>query len=126
MHVLWRAIGFNPRKPVRISLCKLAECCGHPGVISQIATADAIADAPVAHCQATCRFGGIEFGVQGAGVDTDLPQRGDLIRRRLIAEQLRGYAGVLQVDGYAAYNGLTKTGRKPGPIKLAFCMAHAR
>ena len=43
-----------------------------------------------------------------------------------ISGQLADYQGWLQVDGYAAYNGLTKTGRKPGPIKLAFCMAHAR
>jgi transposase len=35
------------------------------------------------------------------------------------------FAGVLQVDGYAAYKALAKRG-KPGRIRLAFCLAHAR
>jgi transposase len=45
---------------------------------------------------------------------------------REIREQLKDYAGLLQVDGYAAYKGLTSAHRKPGPVTLAFCMAHAR
>jgi hypothetical protein len=43
-----------------------------------------------------------------------------------IRAQLAGYQGLLQVDGYAAYKGLAKPGRTPGPIQLAFCLAHAR
>jgi transposase len=43
-----------------------------------------------------------------------------------IKEQLARYQGLLQVDGYAAYRGLTKAGRLPGPIRLAHCLAHAR
>jgi len=43
-----------------------------------------------------------------------------------IAEQLRGYAGVLQVDGYGAYKHLAEPGREAGPIQLAFCLAHLR
>ena len=39
---------------------------------------------------------------------------------------LDGYAGVLQVDGYAAYNPLTATSRAGGPVTLAFCWAHVR
>jgi len=37
-----------------------------------------------------------------------------------ITKQLAGFEGILQVDGYAAYKGLA------GPIRLAFCLAHAR
>ena len=48
-------------------------------------------------------------------------------RSRLeIAEQLRSYEGVLQVDGYASYKHLANPGREPGPIQLAFCLAHLR
>ncbi|HEX3363922.1 IS66 family transposase [Phenylobacterium sp.] len=43
-----------------------------------------------------------------------------------IRAQLADYQGLLQVDGYSAYKGLAKPGRKPGPIELAFCLAHAR
>lgn len=43
-----------------------------------------------------------------------------------IREQLASYQGLLQVDGYGAYKALAKAGRKPGPITLAFCLAHAR
>ena len=43
-----------------------------------------------------------------------------------IAEQLRGYAGVLQVDGYGAYKHLAEPGREAGPSQLAFCLAHLR
>ena len=45
---------------------------------------------------------------------------------REIREQLKDYAGLLQVDGYAAYKGLAHPNRKPGPVTLAFCLAHAR
>jgi transposase len=43
-----------------------------------------------------------------------------------ISAQLAGYEGVLQVDGYGGYKRLANPGRKPGPITLAFCLAHAR
>ena len=43
-----------------------------------------------------------------------------------ISMQLASFSGVLQVDGYAAYKGLAKPGRNAGPIRLAFCLAHAR
>lgn len=43
-----------------------------------------------------------------------------------IAEQLRSYEGVLQVDGYGAYKHLAEPGREAGPIQLAFCLAHLR
>ncbi len=39
---------------------------------------------------------------------------------------LKGYNGILQVDGYGGYNGLTKADRDGGPISLAFCWAHVR
>jgi transposase len=42
-------------------------------------------------------------------------------------EFLDGFNGILQVDGYAGYNRLTKNGRKGGdPVVLAYCWAHAR
>ncbi len=37
---------------------------------------------------------------------------------------LTGFEGTLQVDGYAGYNRLLK--RRPAPIRLAYCWAHAR
>jgi transposase len=43
-----------------------------------------------------------------------------------IRQQLARYAGLLQVDGYAAYKALAGPDRSGGPIKLAFCLAHAR
>src|SRR5215471_13197653 len=43
-----------------------------------------------------------------------------------VNEQLQGFSGVLQVDGYAGYNGLTKANRPGGPVTLALCNAHAR
>jgi Transposase IS66 family len=43
-----------------------------------------------------------------------------------IAAQLIDYAGILQVDGYAAYKSLAKGAREAGTIRLAFCLAHAR
>jgi transposase len=41
-------------------------------------------------------------------------------------EFLHGFTGILQVDGYAGYNRLTRAGRNNGPIQLAYCWAHAR
>jgi transposase len=49
----------------------------------------------------------------GRGTDAIVTQLGD------------SFAGVLQVDGYAAYKALVKRS-KPGRIRLAFCLAHAR
>jgi transposase len=45
---------------------------------------------------------------------------------REIKSQLANYQGVVQVDAYSAYTALAKAGRSPGPITLAFCVAHAR
>ena len=39
---------------------------------------------------------------------------------------LSGFTGTLQVDGYAGYNRLAKPTRAGGPVKLAYCWAHAR
>jgi hypothetical protein len=39
---------------------------------------------------------------------------------------LRGFAGVLQTDGYAAYRSLADPKRTSGPATLAFCWAHWR
>jgi hypothetical protein len=40
---------------------------------------------------------------------------------------LAGFDGTLQVDGYAGYDRLTRTGREGGkPLQLAYCWAHAR
>ena len=40
---------------------------------------------------------------------------------------LKGFDGVLQVDGYAGNNRLTGPGRKGGaPLRLAYCWAHCR
>src|ERR1700756_5049234 len=41
-----------------------------------------------------------------------------------IAPQLAGFAGILQVDGYAAYKALARD--HGGEIRLGFCLAHAR
>ena len=41
-------------------------------------------------------------------------------------EFLKGFKGILQVDGYSGYNRLTKNTRADGPLILAFCWAHAR
>ncbi|NNM56427.1 IS66 family transposase [Acidocella sp.] len=45
---------------------------------------------------------------------------------RHVDEHLAGFNGVLQVDAYAGYNRLTKHSRRGGPVRLAFCLAHAR
>ena len=37
---------------------------------------------------------------------------------------LAGFSGVLQVDGYAAYDALTDAKRAGGPLTLAFCWSH--
>jgi transposase len=43
-----------------------------------------------------------------------------------VANHLKGFTGILQVDGYAAYKDFVRN-REPGkPITLAFCWAHAR
>lgn len=43
-----------------------------------------------------------------------------------IEQQLAGYEGLLQVDGYGAYKALAKARGRTGSIQLAFCLAHAR
>jgi transposase len=43
----------------------------------------------------------------------------------IVAQLGDRFAGVLQVDGYAAYKALARRGG-PGRIRLAFCLAHAR
>ena len=42
------------------------------------------------------------------------------------AALLKGYSGVLQTDGYAAYRSLADPKRVGGPVTLAFCWAHWR
>ncbi len=42
------------------------------------------------------------------------------------AHFLSGFSGLLQVDGYAGYNRLTKTSGTNGTVQLAYCWAHAR
>jgi transposase len=39
---------------------------------------------------------------------------------------LAGYAGILQADAYAGFNGLYAADRRPGPITEASCWAHGR
>jgi transposase len=39
---------------------------------------------------------------------------------------LAGFSGVLQVDGYIAYDALTDAKRAGGPLTLAFCWSHFR
>jgi transposase len=39
---------------------------------------------------------------------------------------LAGFSGILQVDGYVAYDALTKAKRVGGPLMLAFCWSHFR
>ena len=43
-----------------------------------------------------------------------------------VARHLAGYAGIVQVDGYAAYNRLAEPARPGGPATLAACWAHVR
>jgi transposase len=43
-----------------------------------------------------------------------------------IKTQLADFHGILQVDAYGGYSALARDGREPGPIRLAFCLAHAR
>lgn len=42
-----------------------------------------------------------------------------------VQEQLAGFDGILQVDGYAAYKALVRRRKRAG-IRLVFCLAHAR
>jgi transposase len=39
---------------------------------------------------------------------------------------LAGFTGILQVDGYAAYQVLADPGRAGGPVTLAYCWSHVR
>ena len=39
---------------------------------------------------------------------------------------LQGFSGLLQVDGYAAYQALADPARPGGPLTLAYCWSHAR
>jgi len=39
---------------------------------------------------------------------------------------LAGFSGILQVDGYVAYDALTDAKRAGGPLMLAFCWSHFR
>jgi transposase len=41
-------------------------------------------------------------------------------------QHLAGYSGILQADAYAGFNVLYELDRKPGPITVAGCWAHAR
>ena len=41
-------------------------------------------------------------------------------------KHLAGFSGVLQVDGYIAYDALTDARRAGGPLTLAFCWSHFR
>ena len=41
-------------------------------------------------------------------------------------KHLAGFTGILQADAYAGYNELYLHDRKPGPIRQALCLAHAR
>lgn len=43
-----------------------------------------------------------------------------------VARHLEGYCGILQVDGYAAYNRLTRANRGSDAVTLAGCWAHVR
>jgi transposase len=47
-------------------------------------------------------------------------------RGRHVKEHLNEFHGVLQVDGYTAYDGLAKPNRPGGAITLAYCLTHAR
>jgi transposase len=49
------------------------------------------------------------------------PGRGEYALRHLA-----GFSGILQVDGYVAYDALTKAERTGGPLTLAFCWSHFR
>jgi transposase len=43
-----------------------------------------------------------------------------------VASHLKGFTGILQVDGYAAYKNLVRNREPSAPIELAFCWAHLR
>jgi transposase len=57
-----------------------------------------------------------------AVVFTYAPGRGG----RHAEDILKGFGGILQVDGYTGYNRLIKPGRQGPPIELAYCWTHAR
>ena len=42
------------------------------------------------------------------------------------SRHLEGFRGTLQVDGYAAYRGLSDPRRPGGPVTLAYCWSHCR
>ncbi len=42
------------------------------------------------------------------------------------AALLKGFNGVLQVDGYDGYNILARPDRAGGPVTLAYCWSHLR
>jgi transposase len=46
--------------------------------------------------------------------------------KKEIRGQLAGFAGVLQVDGYAAYSSLAGEAAMSGRIRLIYCLVHAR
>ena len=46
--------------------------------------------------------------------------------REHAVRHLAGFTGILQVDGYAAYEALTNRPRSGGPVTLAFCWSHFR
>ena len=53
---------------------------------------------------------------------TYAPGRGGIHAERI----LKGFSGILQVDGYAGYNRLIAPERIGPDIRLAYCWAHAR
>jgi transposase len=63
---------------------------------------------------------------QGAAPPAVIYRYAEDRRGRHVAEHLDGFAGVLQVDGYAAYEDLARPGRPGGAVTLAYCLAHAR
>jgi len=53
---------------------------------------------------------------------TYAPGRGGEHAMKLLAD----FSGILQVDGYAAYDKLARPTRAGGPVRLAFCWSHLR
>jgi len=43
-----------------------------------------------------------------------------------VTTMMKDFAGILQVDGYAAYRSLTDSARSAGPVTLAYCWSHVR
>ena len=72
---------------------------------------------------ALCRDDRRWLGNEPSGVVFNFEQS----RRGEHADQLlEGFTGILQVDGYAGYNRLTRDDRDGGPLTLAYCWAHVR